>query len=551
MGSVLHYLLFISCFRGDIVARRRKKKDKLSTEEKLKIINNDPELWLLNFVKILDNNNQMIPFKINAEQRDFIKNKGKFNILCKARQLGFSTLSLGLMLNSAYQVPNSNYLMACHEEKALSNLFHRLKMMQDSIPDEIRLKEQRSNRHELLLENGSRISVAVFNSNIGRSYTLQMAHISELAMVKKDDVKQQGLLALESSLAKNPDSCIIIESTANGYDYFQSVYQSAEKGRSKYKNFFYGWCNRSHLNQFRSEIDEAVEWYKSINHGFRLSSDPLELTPYERKLLKDTKVTLNQLMWRQFKVLDMGEENFRQEFPAEPSEAFISTDSGVFDATVINERFNYIPEPLKQVEELPLSLQKYIGNGLNIYQLPKPKEKYFGGIDVASGLGGNSDNSTICILDSSGEQVLQFARNDLPVYKFVNIVIELGYFYNYCMYLIERNSYGLDLIHRLTKEKGYIQVLKIKRFDRIKGRKLWEYGWYTDSVSKTKLVNDCKEVFETGIILVNDRETLEEMKIYRESGGSFGNIPGETNYDDRVDSLMLSVQSLKSGRYYI
>lgn len=532
------------------MARKRKKKEKLSTKEKLEIINNDPELWLLNFAKILDNKNEMIPFKLNAEQRDFVKNMGKFNIILKARQLGFSTLSLGLMLFYAYQIPNSNYLMACHDEKSLQNLFHRLKMMQKSIPDAIKLKELRSNRNELLLENGSRISVAVFNENIGRSYTLQMAHVSELAMVKSDEVKQMGLLALESSLAKNPDSCIIIESTANGYDFYQKLWQSAERGRSKYKPFFYSWTNRSHLEQFRSEIDEAVEWYKSINKGLRLTSDPLELTPYERKLLKETKVTLNQLMWRQFKMQDM-KDVFVVDFPAFPSEAFLSTNTGVFDANIINERMNYLPEPLKQVEGLPLILQKYIGNGLNIYEQPKPKEKYFGGIDVASGLGGNSDNSSICILDSSGEQVVSFARNDLPVYKLVDVVIQLGYFYNYTMYLVERNSYGLDLIHRLTKEKNYIQVLKTKRFDKIKGRKIWEYGYYTDSVSKTKLVSTGKQAVEEGLILVNDRETLEEMKIYQENKGSFGNIAGEGNFDDRVDSLMLSVICLSMGRYYI
>lgn len=149
----------------------------------------------------------------------------------------------------------------------------------------------------------------------------------------------------------------------------------------------------------------------------------------------------------------MGEDNFRQEFPVTSSEAFISTDSGVFEANTINERFNYIPEPLKQVENIPLGLKRYIGSGLNIYKLPKSKERYFGGIDVASGLGGNSDNSAICILDSNGEQVATFARNDLPVYKFVDVVTQLGYFFNYTMYLIERNSYGLDLIHRLTKER--------------------------------------------------------------------------------------------------
>lgn len=532
------------------MARKKKIERKLSTEEKLKIINDNPELWLLNFVKILDNRNEMIPFKLNNEQRDFVKNMGKFNIILKSRQLGFSTLSLGLMLYYAYQIPNSNYLMACHNEKALQNLFHRLKLMQKSIPDGIRLKELRSNRHELLLENGSRIVVSVFNADCGRSYTLQMAHISELAMVKKDSVKQAGLLALESALAKNETSKLIIESTAKGYDFYHKLWQNSTKGRSKYKPFFYPWTNKTHLDQFRAEIDEAVEWYKSINHGKPLTSDPLELTPYERKLYKETNVTLLQLMWRQFKMQDMG-DLFQQEYPAFPSECFLSTNTGVFDATIINERMNYIPEPIKNIPELPRSLQRYIGNGLNIYKLPEKDMRYYGGIDVASGLGGDSDNTAICILDSNGEQVLSFARNDIPVYKFVDVVTAIGYLYNYCMFLIERNSYGLDLIHRLTKEESYIQVLKTKRFDKIKGRKIWEYGWYTDNISKTKLVSDCKQAFEEGIILVNDMETLEEMKIYQETNGRFGNIRGESNFDDRVDSLALAVICLGMGRYYI
>ena len=77
-------------------------KKKLSTKEKLAIINNDIELWLSNFVKIPSNTGEMIPFKINAEQKDFVENKERYNIILKSRQLGFSTLSLGIMLYYAH-----------------------------------------------------------------------------------------------------------------------------------------------------------------------------------------------------------------------------------------------------------------------------------------------------------------------------------------------------------------------------------------------------------------------------------------------------------------
>jgi len=523
---------------------------KLTTKEKLEIINSDIALWLSNFVKIPSNSGEMIPFKINAEQKDFVENKERYNIILKSRQLGFSTLSLGIMLYYAHQKPNTTYILITDKGDSMANLFERLKMMYESIPEQYRLKQRRSNRDELVFENNSRIAVMVAGSKeLGRSFTAQIIHCSEFAFWGGNQ-QERGLVALEQALAKNDDAMIILESTANGIgNNYYNIFGNAEKGRSKYKHFFYGWTNKSHLDQFRSEIDEAVSWYRSTNKGAKLKNNPLELYPYEQKLLEKTNVTLLQLMWRQWKIQDMGEDMFKQEYPAYPMEAFISTDAGVFDANIITERMYHIPDALKKVEGIPATLERYLGHGLNIYQLPKGKDWYFGGIDVAAGLKG--DDSSITILDSCGEQVATFNRNDIPVYKFVDICIALGHFYNYCMFLPERNTYGLDLINRLTKEKNYIQVLKIKKFDKIKGRRTWEYGWYSDNVSKTKMVNDLKEAFEIGTILVNDKETLEQMKIFTENKGSFGNANGKGNHDDLVDSLGLAVQSLKQGRYYI
>lgn len=524
------------------------EKKKLTTAEKLKIINGDIEKWLFNFVKILNNNNDLVPFKVNAQQKDFLKDRSKFNQILKSRQLGFSTLSLGIMLYYAYQIPNSNYLMCCHEGDSLAFLFNRLKIMADSVPDKYRMEQLRSNRTEILFSNGSRISVKVFDKNVGRGYTNQIIHLSEFALCSPT-VQALGLVSVEQSLAKNENSMLIIESTADGLgNKFYQLYQDSTNGRSRYKSFFYGWTTKTHLEQFRVEVEEAVEWYKSTNKGRPLSSDPLELTPYERMLLEKTSVTLKQLMWRQYKMLDM-KERFVVEYPAFPQEAFLNTDAGVFDANVILQRMYHIPEPLKNVPDLPQSLQKYIGNGLKIFYLPKVGMKYFGGIDVSAGL--KLDHSTVSILDSDGEQVCTFSRNDLATYNFVTVVEEIGHYYNYAMLLVERNSYGLDIINRLVKEKNYIQVLKTKKFDKITGRRRWEHGWYNDNISKTKLVNDGREALETGMAIVNCRETLEQMQIYTENNGSYGNKRGDKNFDDLVDAFLLSVQSLKMGRYYI
>lgn len=180
---------------------KKKKKQELTKEEKLKIINNDIELWLLNFVKILNAENKMIPFKVNPAQKDFLKNRSKFNIILKSRQLGFSTLSLGIMLYYAYQIPNSTYLMVAHNKPSLRELFNRLKMMQNSIPEEYRLGENKNNRDELELVNGSRIIIQCPSDGLGAGMSLQVVHLSEYALYN-DTQQTVGLATVEQALDK-------------------------------------------------------------------------------------------------------------------------------------------------------------------------------------------------------------------------------------------------------------------------------------------------------------------------------------------------------------
>lgn len=524
---------------------------KLTKEQQLEIVKENPILWLKNFVKIVDIEGNLVPFEVNPEQKDFIKNMGRYNCILKSRQLGFSTLSLGLMLWSAFTMPNSNYLMLCQDTESTQNLFTRLKLMYESIPDSYRIPYRKSNEMELFLENGSRISVKIASKNkeLGRSFTCQIIHLSEFAFWS-DEVQKKGLLALEQALSKNPDARIIIESTANGLNHYYNLFNNANKGNSKYKAFFYNWFSKGAKKQFATEIKMACDWY---NKGIvnQLRSDDLD--EYERKL-QQAGATLKQLTWRKWKLQDISLQQFNQEYPSFPEEAFINTNECVFDTKIIQARYNYIPRAYRENElykDLPEILLKYLNKNLFIYEQVKPDEVYFGGVDTSAGLSKAGDYSAINILDSAGQQVAVFYSSGIPVYKFAKIVYEVGMYFNYSMFMIERNSYGLDLIQRLRKEMGYLQILKTFKWDRITGRKSYEYGWNTDSVSKAKLVNDFKEAFEEGIIIINDRETLDEMKIYQEKNGKFENIRSEGNHDDMVIAVALSIQSLKTNKSYI
>lgn len=532
-----------------------KGKRKMSAKEQLEKVMNDPILFCGNFIKIMNNNNKLVPFEFNDAQKDFWKNKGRFNIIAKTRQLGMSTMMLGVMLWSAHRIPNSQYLMITDKGENTQNLFNRLKDMYDSLPNGIKQGQKRSNKTELLLENKSRISVQTAgNKELGRGFSCHIIHLSEFAFWKPEEIQERGLVSLEQALLKNKDAFLCIESTSNGIGnkYYQ-IYKDAEKGHSKYKNFFYGWGSKVHRQMFKYEIDEAKRWAEAQNHGQPYHATKEYFYPDELEIYEKYKLTIPQLLWRRYKMSDIGEDAFNQEFPLTADHSFIQSDTGFFNAEDIAQRYNYLLPHLKTNEigkDLPDSLSKYYGNGLYIYQPIKSNERYFGGIDSAAGLKG--DNSAISILDSSGEQVAVFYRNDIPIYRFAKIAYDLGMLFNYCMYAIERNSYGLSLIDKLRREMGYLQVLRFSKFDKIKGVMTSEFGFYTDNVSKTKLMNDMKESFETGIILVNDKECLDEMKIYVErKNGSLGNIEGSKNYDDVVDATALAVQSLKENKSYI
>src|SRR3990167_4714298 len=59
-----------------------------------------------NLYKIKDAEGKCVPFKLNWAQRNFSENLHYFNVVLKARQLGFSTFILIYMLDAALFEPN-------------------------------------------------------------------------------------------------------------------------------------------------------------------------------------------------------------------------------------------------------------------------------------------------------------------------------------------------------------------------------------------------------------------------------------------------------------
>lgn len=515
-------------------------------EERFLKVWNNPYLFSKNFLKITDKKGKVVPFIWNKMQKDFIENMDSYNIILKARQGGMSVCICALAIYYAITEPNCVCMMLSHNDESTRAIFNKLKAIYNSIPSAIRPKLLRNNRAELQLANGSIISCSTLGrTDKGRGNTAKLIHLSEFAFVDSEIATKQ-LLALEQTL--RADGHLIIETTANGLNFFHSLYQKSKKNENAYKSFFYNYIDTSCM--FEDEYKKYKRIWKNIN-GKDFSMD--NLTEEEVKLMNDYEgVTLDMLCWRRLKIQNSTVDQFNQEFPLTDEMAFITSGDNVFDNTRISnvlkalqlKKDKYLNK--KELSDLPIELSKFYGKSFFMYEKPIVGMKYYIGVDSSEGIG--KDYSTCIVMDKDGKEVAMFKNNKIKPYEFASFVNELGRYYNKAYLVVEKASGGHSVIERLRYEYKYMNMAKYKSYDQF-NRVQWQIGFDTNSKTKGLIINDLREMFEKGQILINSADTVEEMKVFEiKENGSMGAMSGY--HDDLVMATALALVGVKSGKYY-
>lgn len=494
------------------------------------------------FIKIADKDSNIVPFTLTQEQRYFVENLEKYNIVLKSRQLGLSVCTVALSIRQCIVNPNSCCMLVSHDQKSCNAIFDKLKQQFNSLPAWLKPKEIANNRQEIKLENGSKITcVCAGNKDVGRGDTLHLVHLSEFAFWKLPD---KQLNSITQALA--PSGKLIIESTANGLNYLHDLYFQAKNNENAYKSFFFNWITGKEL--FKKDYENAVEIYVAKNNG-ALTINELD---DEEKGLMDIGASLDQLMWRRLKVAGNGLDNFHQEYPSTDIEAFISTGSNVFnnkrideiEKAVISNKTTYIPR--ENIIDLPMILNNHYGRSFFIYSIPKQGERYYIGCDLSEGVG--QDYSVIEILNAEGEQVAEFYNNKLKPYEMAEIINEIGIYYNKGLVTIEKASGGHSAIERLRYDYHYMNMTKYKTYDE-RNKLVWQVGFDTNNKTKSMIINDFVELFEVRQLKINSRRLLQEMKVFEINDNGKMGATG-SNHDDSVMAMALAIVSMKNPYYY-
>lgn len=288
---------------------------------------------LNNLYMIKDAQGNKVRFRMNWAQEDLYDNMHYYNVILKARQLGFTTFIMIYFLDSCLFNHNVSAGVIAHAREAAEDLFrNKIRFAYDEMPPW--LKEQVSAKTDsarvLEFSNGSSISVGTSL----RSGTFQRLLISEYGKTSAREPEKAKEIKTGALNTVHAGQQIFIESTAEGqageyYDIVKRAQSLAGKELTSMdpKFFFYPWFkNPSYVLNAEVYINAKVDKY------FR--SLPEKLSPQQKS-------------WYVKKSQEQGDAMFR-EFPSTPEEAFQgSMEGSIYYNEMIRARLSgrvrYVP----------------------------------------------------------------------------------------------------------------------------------------------------------------------------------------------------------------
>lgn len=508
---------------------------------------------------IRDKSGRTVPFELQPAQRKLRKVIQRCReqgrpvriIVLKARQVMISTATAAEFFHEVPFKSGQKAVIVAHELKASKNIFGYYEQLRDnyvpfrgliSLPPE---KTDAPAAGTITWQNGSSITVATAkNLKGGRSASMRFLHLSEYAFWPDARTLMTGLMQV---VPDDPDTCVIIESTANGVgDDFHRRWKEATDptSTSEWIALFFAWW-------------EHPEYVRPINDRAAFQSS---LTSEERDLQQKYNLKLEQLHWRRWAIKNKcggSIESFHQEYPSCPEEAFLSTGRPRFHLQSLAKmpvREDSISGELQEIASGTKTSLRFLPQergAMLLYKKPQENKRYAIGIDVAEGIdpsetGEDPDYSVACVLDAdTGEQVAK-VRGRIEPGPFGEYCAALGRYYNWAYLVPEANSAGLALIEELLRQDYPPPLIYHRKpqpdekYADGKTAVLQYLGWKQSVVTRPQLLNTLDMAIREFDVFITDRGTLEECQsfVWKPNGKCEAQ---DGCHDDEVFAVALAV----------
>lgn len=451
-------------------------------------------------------------------------------IVLKARQLGSSTLTAAVLFNWAFLFPGASELIVAHDTETTQSLFEKTSIAWENWPLNVAYTlRHRTQRRLTWKETNSTIRIATANNvKSGRGRTIHALHCSEVAFWEDAETLMTGL---RQTVPNRHGTIIIMESTANGVgNYFWKQWEMATRGESEFVPLFFPYFFAPDCQAEYTMIEEK------------------DLNEYERWLKNDLMVPMSAIQWRRWAIpnLSMGDENrFKQEYPAVPEEAFLSTGRPVFPPEAVRKQYKPTPFARGRISSKGGKYEFVNHPGGEFYVYRKPfADKSWRGYLVAGDPSRSiiGDPSCIQVINrQTFEQVAVWHGTIDPV-TFAHRIIEIGRYYNDAEVSCEIEGGGQSTIAVLL-DQGYPHIWQHRRADKHQGQLANTYGWSSNWQRKNWMVGLTIRLLQDGSLKIHDQTTYDQLLDYVVLNPETGSM-GNNSHDGHDDAVMALCQSV-------
>jgi hypothetical protein len=489
-------------------------------------------------------------------------------IVCKARQTGVSTWGQGKMIQRTSRRQNRRARVVAHDDETATELFEIGQRMYVHLPEEFKPPLQYGQRGRMMMfgprQRNSRATGPGFGSSLkvdtaadvtgGRGMTIHYLHLSEVAFWKDAWTK---LLALLNAVPDVPDSMVLVESTANGFNDFKQLWDQAEKGGSAFKPVFIGWQEEPSYSMDFASPEERERFRESLGQG--------EFGEAEPHLVAEG-VTLEQLHWRRWAIANKcggSLDRFKQEFPSNAVEAFLATGSRVFEPRHV-ERILQACTSGEQRELRSEKDQTFVGKAgaltipgdpvwkrrrsspWTVWKEPRkdsdPPDRYVVAADVSGGEGAEEASwHAIQVIDHrTREQCARYrSRVDLDVLA-RQVFLAARYFNDAWLAIEVTGGWGLPVARICRRDFRYAFMYQRKKVDRMHFDSAQDrLGWDTNRITRPLLIEHGVALVRDGQDGIRDSETAREMLTFvRDEKGRVG--PERGSHDDLLMAWLIA-----------
>ena len=313
----------------------------------------------LDFVHPLDGDFSWAQRRYVAEvERQYNQGKPVRIVVLKARQLGISTSTEGIMFNWGFMHPGTNGLIATYENDQSEDLFNKVQYFWDTWPYKELFNLKYATKHHFhWIETNSKLRVATAGNRTGaRGSTLHAVHLSEVAFYADP---RKFLLGLKQTVPNRHKTIVVLESTANGVgNYFYEFWNEAMEGGNDYVPLFFPWWKHP---EYRLPTTLTIR---------------SELDPDEKHLLR-LGASYENIAWRRWAIANLTEgdlDKFMQEYPSTDEEAFITSGRPIFSPTKLRDVYDEARGHRGLLIEEPNGRMRFVSDpsgSLTIFKAPR------------------------------------------------------------------------------------------------------------------------------------------------------------------------------------